>query len=187
LNGVKKLPVPAGLALLFAAVAIGTALVISARSLDESRAVSPADLPQVILFMIGTLILWYSSHPLAHYISAKALGVKTLYFYVGRSELRKSGIGVVKSLAGHLVTIGTKLDAKMLPRLTMIQRAFIYGSGAIISACVSALIFLYSVSEGYNPLTVAIALIFFLFSVTNELVLSTKSGDIAKMRKALGR
>jgi hypothetical protein len=162
---------------------------IISKSAGNASSAMLGSLHQAALFLLGSLLIWYASHPISHYITARIFGVRVLYFYVGRSELRNAGISAAKSLAPYLITIGTKLDRAGIisPRLSRNARAFIYGSGAIVSGCVAGLIFVYSSLAMFSTLTVVVALLFFLFSSGNEIVLSTRSGDLAKMRKALGR
>jgi hypothetical protein len=182
---VRKIPTPNGLALILAAIAFGIGLIVFSSTLDHSRYTSLLAVIQTVVFLAGTLISWYFSHPLFHYLTAKISGVRTSYFYIGRSELRNVGFPLVGGIASHLITIGTKLDRSDLAKIRKSGRAFIYGSGAIGSACIVAGIFLGTFVLVVSFLCQLFVLLFFLFSVANEIVLSTRSGDLAKMKKEM--
>jgi hypothetical protein len=180
-----KVPNFSGLATLSIGIIVGVTLLILSKMLGHGDLFF--SLFQAIPFLFGTVIIWYCSHPLSHYLSARALGVRTLFFYIGRSEMRNAGIRFVRAISPLMITLGTKLDGSTLnsPLVSRRGRAFIYGAGAIVSSCLVALIFLYCALAGYRTLTVAITALFLAFSVASEIGLSTKNGDLAKMKRAL--
>jgi hypothetical protein len=189
LNSARKIPVSEGLVLLILGIIVGIILLVFSSALDHSRAIDLSAFVQAILFLAGTLLIWYFSHPLSHYLSARAFGINTLYFYVGRTDLRNAKIAFIKGLSSKLVTIGTKLDKTQLRTSSMPRRArgFIYGSGAIFSTCLVALIFVYSIVANLNIVSIFLVFVFFAFSLGSEIFLSTKSGDLSKMKRELDR
>ncbi len=146
-------------------------------------------IPQAVAFIISVAIIWYAAHPLGHYIVARFCKVRTLFFYIGRSELRNStSLSIVKKLASLLITLGTKLNQEDLKIVSKNKRAWIYGSGALVGIVVIALIESYALLDlRYNLITLLLGGLFFLFTLLTEIGLSTKSGDLSKMRKEIAR
>ena len=148
--------------------------------------VSPetAGILQAASFIVGMALLWYTSHALGHYLFARLYGVQTLYFYVGRSEMRKANIPFSKSLK-YLVTIGTKLDREKFKVLPSKRRAAIMGAGALVSTILSALVVIFALAEHLGTLSVALGSVFFLANFATEVALGTKVGDLKKMNTEL--
>ncbi len=140
---------------------------------------------QAVLFILGMALLWYVSHSLSHYASAKVYRVNTEYFYVGRSELRKVKSPFSTLFAKYLVTLGTKLDAKKFSVLPHSPRAVIMGSGAIVSTILSLLVLVYAFARGFGALALLLGGVFFIVNLMTEILFSTKAGDLGKMRKEL--
>jgi membrane-associated protease RseP (regulator of RpoE activity) len=179
----KRISSAHGLLLLFTMLVIGIALVIYSTILVGHGLI--LSLVQAAVFLAGALVVWYPVHALSHFLTAKMLGVRTRYFYVGRSELRNANVPLAKNLASRLVTVGTKLDERSLKLVSKKARGFIFGSGAIVSTCAAALIFLFAILAKLNLLSEIFAFLFFAFSLGSELFLSTKSGDLSKMKREL--
>jgi hypothetical protein len=143
---------------------------------------------QAIVFIVSVVIVWFTSHPLAHFITAKLCRVRTLFFYIGRSELRSSNFSITKKLASHLVTVGIKLDQAQMKLVSKSKRAWIYGSGALVGIVVIAAIESYALLDlRYNIISLALGGLFFLITLITELTLSTQSGDLSKMRKEIAK
>lgn len=140
-------------------------------------------------FIISVVIIWYASHPLAHYIVARLCKVRTLFFYLGRSELRNStGPLIVKKFARILVTVGTRLNQDELKLVSKGKRAWIYGSGALVGIVAIASIESYALLNlRYNIISLLLGGLFFLFTLLTEIGLSTQSGDLSKMRKEIAK
>lgn len=68
------------------------------------------------------------------------------------------------------------------------RRAWILGSGALVGVIILALIESFAILD-FKFTTVSLVLggLFFLLTVGTELVLSTKSGDLSKMKKELSK
>jgi hypothetical protein len=163
----KRISSAQGLLLLFTMLVIGIALVIYSTLVGGHDLIS--SLLQAAVFLVGALVVWYPVHALSHFLTAKMLGVRTRYFYIGRSELRNANVPLVKNLASRLVTVGTKLDEKSLKLASKKVRGLIFGSGAIVSTCVAALILLFAILVKLNLLSEIFALLFFAFSLGSEL------------------
>jgi len=180
----KKIKTPIGLILLCIIIGFGLFLLIL------SSMMSGMTLPQGIAFIVSMIILWYASHPLSHFVSAKLYRVNVLYFYIGKSEIGKIDNAVAKLGARLFVTIGTKLDKTKLSLLdSNASRAIIFGSGSIVSTVVLALILLYAFAARIQFALPSLALgtIFFIASLATEILISTKVGDLAKMKRELAK
>lgn len=143
---------------------------------------------QAIILLISMVIIWYTSHPLAHYIVAKLCKVRTLFFYIGRSELRNSGLSIAKKMAPLLVTVGTKLDQTKMQLISKNKRAWIYGSGAMVGIVLLALIESYALLDlRFNLISLVVGGLLFMATLLTELGLSTKSGDLSKMKNEISK
>ncbi len=130
-------------------------------------------------------LLWYFSHSLSHYLSAKIYRVNTLYFYIGRSELRKVKSPFSNLFSKYLVTVGTKLDRKKFSSLPASSRAIVMGSGAISSTILSMLVLIYALVHGTGLLALILGGLFFFANLATEILFSTKAGDLGKMKEEL--
>lgn len=140
---------------------------------------------QAVLLIAGMGILGYSSHALSHCIVSRILGVDTLYFYVGKSEMRKLKSPISGFISKYLFTIGTKLDRRKFATLTPGSRALIMGSGAIIPTALLALILSLAFIFGFGVLSLVLGGLFFLSNLSTEIFLSVKVGDLKKMKDQL--
>jgi hypothetical protein len=178
----KRIPTQLGVLLLAFLEIVGLALLYLSSLVGQS-------ILQAIAFIISVAIIWYALHPLAHYIVAMFCKVRTLFFYIGRSELRKcTSPSIVKKFAPLLITVGTKLNQDELKLATKSKRAWIYGSGALFGIVVIALIESYALLDfRYNIISLLLGGLFFLFTLLTEITLSTQSGDLSKMRKEIAK
>jgi hypothetical protein len=176
-----KVPVGLGLVLLVIAEAFGIALIFLSSMITLAAA-------QAVLFLVSMVIIWYASHPLSHFVLAKIWGVNTVSFFLGPSDIGKSGPSFVKKISPILMTIGTKLDRAKLLALPKSRRAWIFGSGALVGVVILALIESAAILDfNYNVASLVLGGLFFLLTIGTELLLSTKSGDLSKMRKELAK
>ena len=172
----KVIPTQSGLSLLLIAEAFGIALLFFSSETAQW-------ITQAIFFIVSMVIIWYASHPLSHYFFARSCGVGVLFFYLGRSEMSHGGITIAKKLSPLLLTIGTKLDQSKLKLVSPNRRAWIYGSGALTGVFVIALIESFAILyTRYSLVALVLGGLFFIFTLVSEFFLSTKSGDLAKMK-----
>ncbi|MGI0092152.1 MAG: hypothetical protein ACREBS_10620 [Nitrososphaerales archaeon] len=135
--------------------------------------------------LVSMALVFYCSHPLSHYIVGKIYGINTKFFFLGKSDFRKLN-GALGKLGGMFPTIGIKLDpAKVagLPRGG--KKGFLFGSGAIVSSAVIVIPIAIAAVTRFSLIALVIGLLFFLWNLSFELAFSTKTGDLAKMRRAL--
>ena len=144
-----------------------------------------SELIQAIVFIVSMVLIWYASHPLSHYISAKILGVRTLYFYIGTTEMRSLDYPISKILDKYFITIGTKLETQKLKSLSRGRRSFVFGAGTIVSTWVAALTLGCAVVLGFSLAALLLGSLFFFGTLATELLFSTKAGDLAKMNREL--
>ncbi len=139
---------------------------------------------QTILLLASMGLLFYSSHPLAHYIVAKIYKVNVKYFFLSKSDFRKLR-GNLGSLGNFLLTIGVKLDSAQLSNLSKVRRGFVFGAGAIVSNVLLAVEVIFAWLAGFNTIAMILATLFLLVNLGTELIFSTRVGDLAKMKKEL--
>jgi hypothetical protein len=179
----RRIPTGLGLLLLIVLEVFGIALLfISSSSSNIIRGVAA----QAILFVVSMIIIWYAAHPLSHYLAARISRVRTLFFFIGPSDMGKSGESpsILRKISPFLITVGTKLDRARLAALSKMRRGWILGIGAIAGLIILALIELFAIFASKLSLaSLVLGGLFFLLTLGTEIVLSTKSGDISKMRK----
>ncbi|MDA4117116.1 MAG: hypothetical protein OK455_02100 [Thaumarchaeota archaeon] len=136
---------------------------------------------QLLAVLVSMGVIFYASHPLGHFFTAKAYGVGTEYFFVGRSDFRKLDTKPM-SMVGNLVpTIGTKLKKSEFTLLPPRKRGYVFGSGVILSVALMGIQLVYVFIGGFNILAVVFAFLFFAATLATEFLFSTKVGDFAKM------
>lgn len=177
----KRLSAALGPSLLVIVEAFGIAILFLSSSITQV-------ILQAILFLVSMVVIWYAAHPLSHFAVAKIYGVRTLFFFIGSSDIGKNGPSIVKKISPYLITVGTKLDRSRLLAISKTRRAWILGSGALVGVIVLALIESFAILDfKFNTVSLVLGGIFFLLTVGTELVLSTKSGDLSKMKKELSK
>ena len=87
--------------------------VLSALLLVYSRGSSNV-VVQALTMLVSMGLVFYSSHPLGHFFTARAYGVRTDYFFVGRSDFRRLKMRPMSVLGGFMPTVGTKLNKEEL-------------------------------------------------------------------------
>ena len=165
----------------FASSVLVLLALVSAVALLYSRNSSgPVLQPLVVLVSLG--LIFFSLHPLGHLAVARALGVHTDYFFIGRSDFRKLESKPMSAIGGFVPTIGTKLRRADFSLLPPRKRGYILGAGVIVSNSFVGIEVLYLLLSGFAPISMVVGLAFLLVTLGTELTFSTKSGDLAKMR-----
>lgn len=129
-------------------------------------------------------LVFFATHPLAHYIVAKMSSVGVTNFFIARSDFRKLPMKTAKLFGSMVPTIGTKLDHGALLKLNSEQRARIYGAGAIASTILVLIPLSAAIVSHESILAIIFGALFFLVNLASELMFSTKVGDLAKMKQA---
>jgi len=155
--------------------------VLSALLLGYSRASSNL-VVQVITMLLSMALVFYASHPLGHFFAARAYGVSTEYFFVGRSDFRKLKLKPMSLVGGLTPTIGTKLKKDELASLSPRNRGYVFGAGVIVSNALVGIQLVYVLVAGFSLPAVVLGALFFVATLATELVFSTKVGDLGKMR-----
>lgn len=140
---------------------------------------------QAVLLLAGMGILGYASHALSHYVVSRILGVNTLNFYLGKSEMGKLKSPISGFISKYLVTVGTKIDRIKFATLPPRSRALIMGSGAIISTVLLALVLSLAFIFRFGVLSLVLGGLYFLLNLLTEIFLSMKAGDLKKMKDQL--
>jgi hypothetical protein len=136
---------------------------------------------QVLAMLIAMVDVFFASHPLGHLVTARAYGVRTDYFFVGRSDFRKLPSKAVRLAGGLMPTIGTKLKKDELAKLPPRKRGYIFGAGVIVSNALVGIELLYVLVAGFILPAVLLGALFFVVMLATELLFSTKVGDLGKM------
>lgn len=180
-NLARKISTPSGAFLILVLEAIGIVLLLLSSRITST-------IPQAVVFLISMIVIWYASHPLAHFIFANLSRVPVLYFYLAPSEMGKSGFSLARRVSPLLITIGTKLDGSRMSKIPSASRGWIYGSGALVGLVVIAIIESYAILyPKFGVLSMVLGGLFFLLTLGTELTLGAKSGDLSKMRMELSR
>ena len=136
---------------------------------------------QALTMLISMAVVFFASHPLGHLLLARAYGVGTEYFFVGRSDFRKLPSKVVKLAGGLTPTIGTKLKKDELAKLQPRKRGYIFGAGVFVSNALVAIELVYVLAAGFSLPAMLLGVVFFVAMLATEVLFSTKVGDLGKM------
>jgi hypothetical protein len=158
--------------------------VLSALLLVYSRGSSNV-IVQALTMLVSMGLVFYSSHPLGHFFTARAYGVRTDYFFVGRSDFRRLKMKPMSLLGGFMPTIGTKLNKEELAAQPPRRRAYIFGAGVLVSNALVGIQLLYVLVSGFSIPAILLGVLFFAATVATEFLFSTKTGDLSKMSREL--
>jgi hypothetical protein len=142
---------------------------------------------QVLTMLVSMVLVFYAGHPLGHFLTAKAYGVGTEYFFVGKSDFRKLALKPMSLVGSIMPTIGTKLKKDELASLPARRRGYVLGAGVIVSNALVASQLAYVLVAGFGLPAVLVGMIFLIVMLSTELLFSTKVGDLAKMRNEFKR
>ena len=155
--------------------------VLSMFLLAYSRATSSIAV-QVLTVLVSMGLVFYSSHPLGHFFTARAYGVGTDYFFVGKSDFRNLKAKPMSLVGGLMPTIGTKLKKDELASLPPRRKGYVFGAGVIVSNALVGVQLVYVLVAGFSLPAVLFGVLFFVAVVATEFMFSTKVGDLRKMR-----
>jgi hypothetical protein len=141
---------------------------------------------QIVLLLASMGLLFFSTHPLAHYVVARLYGIQVMYFFLGKSDFRKLG-GKLGMFGNLIPTIGTKIDVNRVQGISKRRRSLVYGAGAIVSNVAILLPLLTAWFFGLNPIALVLGTLFFLGSLGSEVLFSSKVGDLSKMKRELAK
>ena len=163
-----------------AASVLTLGVIVSLLTLAYART-SSSSVIQLVVVLLSMGLMFYSSHPLGHFFTARAYGVGTEYFFLGKSDFRKLKLKPVSGLGAMMPTIGTRLERGQLTSLAPRKRGYIFGSGVIFSVALMAVQLFYVFIAGFSFLSLVFASLFFVATLATEVLFSTKVGDLAKM------
>lgn len=129
-------------------------------------------------------LVFFATHPLAHYVVAKMYSVRVTNFFIAPSDFRKLPMKTANLFGSMIPTIGTKIDHSSLLKLNSEQRARIFGAGAIASTILILIPLSAATVLRESILAIIFGALFFLVNLGTELLFSTKVGDLAKMKHA---
>jgi hypothetical protein len=156
-------------------------LCVSASVLGLVYAGRPSDgAIQMPLLLVLPMVTFFASHPLGHFFLARAYGVGTAYFFIGRSDFRKLQSGTVSTVGGLVPTIGTKLKSRDLARLSPRKRGYISVPGVIASSSLVGLELCYALTTGFGLLASAAGIVSFA-GACDGAALQHEDWDLGKM------
>src|SRR5579875_230924 len=163
---------------------IALLLVLSAVFLYLSSLTATNLILNALLLIVSMALVFFSTHPLAHYIVAGIYGVRVEHFFIAPSDFRKLNQRGAKFFGSKVPTLGTKLDRGTLSGISSEKRARIYGAGAIASSILILVPLIYSATIGRgSPIAILLGILFFAGNLAFELEFSTKVGDLSKMKR----
>ncbi|MCL5067503.1 MAG: hypothetical protein M1368_04015 [Thaumarchaeota archaeon] len=165
----RKLSPVSGVLLLVSGVVVSVAILLLTRYTTNF-------ILQTILLLSSMGLIFFSSHPLSHYVVARLYGVDVKYFFLGKSDFRKLG-GTLGKFGDFLPTIGTKVDLDQTRKLSKKRRGFLFGSGAIVSSVLMLFPLVVGLIFGLNYVALILGTLLFIGSLGTELVFSTKAGE----------
>jgi hypothetical protein len=136
---------------------------------------------QVLEMLVSMVLIFYATHPLGHFVMALAYGVRTEYFFVGRSDFRKLKLKPMSLIGGLMPTIGTKLNKEQLASLSPRKRGYVFGAGVIYSNAAVGIELLHVLVAGFSLPAILLGALFFVGTLATEFMFSTKVGDLGKM------
>jgi len=157
-------------------------LCVAASGLGIASAASSSNVAvQALIMLVSMVVVFFASHPLGHLFLAMAYGVRTEYFFVGRSDFRKLPSKFLGLAGGFVPTIGTKLMKNELAKVQPRRRGYIFGAGAIVSNSLVGIELAYVLEAGFSLLASLLGALFFIAVIATEVLFSTKVGDLGKM------
>jgi hypothetical protein len=136
---------------------------------------------QSLVTLVSMVVVFFASHPLGHLFLARAYGVGTEYFFVGRSDFRKLNLKLASVVGGLVPTIGTKLRKDELAKLQPRKRGYIFGAGVIVSNAFVGIELVCVLVAGFSLPAVLLGALLFISMFATEVLFSTKVGDLGKM------
>jgi len=137
-----------------------------------------------LVIVISWMCFWYFPHGLAHFIVGRILGIRFLYYFVGRSSLIKMRLPLVTSILGVVPVLGIKIDKASTLNISRVRLAVMYASGVLASMLCPLIPFIYSLIYLEYIITVFIGVITF-GNMIFTIYFSSKVGDFSKAIRAL--
>lgn len=139
---------------------------------------------KILILLISWFCFWYFPHCLAHYIVGKILGIKFLYYFVGRSSLTKMNLPLVTSILKVVPVLGIKIDKKSSSNISRRKMAAMYASGVLASMLCPLIPFIYSLTQ-LDHLAIIFVGVLSFGNIAFTTYFSSKVGDFSKAFKTL--
>jgi len=139
---------------------------------------------KLVTLLFSWFCFWYFSHCLAHFIVGKLVGIRFLYYFIGRSSLVKLKLPIVTSLIKPIPVLGIKIDKSSLTNTSRCGRSITYASGAFASMLSPLIPFAYALVYTEQPIAVLLGVIT-IGNIIFTSYLSPRVGDLYKAKKAL--
>ncbi len=153
-RGVKlRVPIAVGLIGLIGATAVGVALCIAARRVDNG-----------LVFLVGFGALLIGTHSLTHWIVGRAVGIRFTHVFLGGPPPPRPGL---------------KTDYRTYLRATRKERAVMHASGAVVTKIVPFPLVPFSPWRWVCFVLIGIGVV----QILTDLFLSTKVSDWKKVKR----
>ena len=137
-----------------------------------------------VTLLFSWFCFWYFSHCLAHFIVGKLLGIRFLYYIIGRSSLIKLKLPIMTPLIKLIPVLGIKIDKSSLINTSRYGRSITYASGALASMLSPLIPFAYALIYTEQPISILLGALT-IGNIIFTSYLSPKVGDLYKAKKAL--
>lgn len=134
-----------------------------------------------VILAASWILLWFSTHCLAHHLVGAILGIRFTSYFIGLSNLCR--IKKLRKIGCLMITLGIRVDRRRGKR-TRLRMAAMYSSGALSSILAPALTVLRILQAG----TVHQLIVFSALTAANvmfSLAFSIMEGDLRKAFKVL--
>jgi len=132
-------------------------------------------------FLISTIIFWYFSHCLTHYIVGSIFKIRFSYYFITTSSIKK--LRGFKSISKYFYTLGIKIDWEK-SKSGKIGFVVMFISGALASILCPFLIVLIAYVRSFKFESITLSALWILNTMFT-LYFSSKVGDIHKAKRAL--
>ncbi len=139
---------------------------------------------KILILFLSWFCFWYFPHCLAHYLVGRMLGIKFLYYFVGRSSLIKMNLPIITSVLQIFPVLGIKVEKDSMFKVSRKKSAAMYASGVIASMLFPLIPFVYSLKHMDHLITVLVGIMTF-GNIVFTIYFSSKMGDFSKALKVL--
>src|SRR5438128_12331384 len=140
----------------------------------------------VAAMVVGWVLLYFCCHAIAHWAVGRILGIRFAFYTVGGTGNPEGWPAGLRWLFEHLPFFGVQTEKASMQKATPIARAIMWSAGVTSSAVVPSLGAFWAWRSGVRGSK--LFLLFALFWAAGTLASNwtSRAGDYAKARRALG-
>ena len=138
---------------------------------------------RVASMIAGYLLIYFSSHSIAHYVVGRLGGIKFTHYSVGGSSHASSYPPGMRQLFEHLPFFAAHIDSQSLKSARPSAKGLMFGAGIVstVAACSLAALYAYRAQVPGASILLVFNVIWQVSSLIAEL---RQGGDLAKAAKA---